>query len=40
MEDSLAHTAPVLHVPAVLGVELRVCLGAVALSQPRKYFQQ
>ena len=33
MEDSLPHAAPVLHVPAVLGVELRVSLRAVALGQ-------
>ena len=33
MEDSLPHTAPVLHVPAVLGVEVRVSRGTVTLSQ-------
>ena len=38
MEDSLPNTAPVLYVPAVLRVEMRVCLRAVALSQPAKYF--
>ena len=33
MEDSLPHTAPVLHVPTVLCVELRVSLRTVALGQ-------
>ena len=33
MEDSLPHTAPVLHIPAVLSVEVRVSLWTVALSQ-------
>ena len=33
MEDSLPHTAPVLHVPAVLSVEVRVSLWTVTFSQ-------
>ena len=33
MEHSFPDTAPVLHVPAVLGVEVRVGLGRVTLGQ-------